>query len=254
MDKTNNHLPKSMGSQSAIRFLVIAAALVIIIAGINLAQSVIVLSLVSVFLALIGTPPVIWLEQKHLPSFLSVIIVVSVMVIILLLIGVLVGASLKSFSDALPFYQIRIQEQITAFEALLTSKGITGSDKVLVKYFNPEAVMNLTAVFLTGLSSALSNVVLILLTVTFILLEVSSFPVKLRAVLGNPEAVFPQFTKFVIDIRRYLVITTLINLASGILIGVWLSILGVKYPVLWGFLVFLLHFIPNIGSVGTEQS
>ncbi|HUX61036.1 MAG TPA: AI-2E family transporter [Ignavibacteriaceae bacterium] len=249
MDKTNNYLPKGLGSQSAIRFLVIVAALVIIIAGINLAQSVIVLSLVSVFLALIGTPPVIWLEQKRMPSFIAVIIVISVMVIILLLIGVLVGASLKSFSSALPFYQTRIQEQITAFEALLTSKGITGSDKVLVKYFNPESVMNLTAIFLTGLSSALSNVVLILLTVTFILLEVSSFPVKLRAVLGNPEAVFPLFTKFVIDIRRYLVITTLINLAAGILIGIWLSILGVKYPVLWGFLVFLLHFIPNIGSV-----
>ncbi|MHB8337865.1 MAG: AI-2E family transporter [Ignavibacteriaceae bacterium] len=249
MDKTNNYLPKGMGSQSAIRFLIIAAALVIIIAGINLAQSVIVLSLISVFLALIGTPPVLWLEQKRIPSFVSVIIVVSVMVIILLLIGVLVGTSLKSFSDALPFYQMRIQEQITAFETLLTSKGIIGSDKLLEKYFNPEAIMNLTAVFLAGLSSALSNVVLILLTVTFILLEVSSFPVKLRAVLGNPEAVFPRFTKFIIDIRHYLVITTLINLTAAILIGIWLSILGVKYPVLWGFLVFLLHFIPNIGSV-----
>ena len=249
MDKTNNYLPKGLGSQSAIRFLVIVAALVIIVAGINLAQSIIVLSLVSVFLALIGTPPVIWLEQKRMPSFIAVIIVISVMIIILLLIGVLVGASLKSFSNALPFYHLRIQEQITAFETFLTSKGITGSDKVLVKYFNPESVMNLTAIFLTGLSSVLSNVVLILLTVTFILLEVSSFPVKLRAVLGNPEAVFPLFTKFVIDIRRYLVITTLINLAAGILIGIWLSILGVKYPVLWGFLVFLLHFIPNIGSV-----
>ncbi|MHB8339421.1 MAG: hypothetical protein ACYDEE_18560, partial [Ignavibacteriaceae bacterium] len=76
MDKTNNYLPKGTGSQSAVRFLVIAAALVIIIAGINLAQSVIVLSLISVFLALIGTPPVLWLEQKRIPSFVSVIIVV----------------------------------------------------------------------------------------------------------------------------------------------------------------------------------
>ncbi|MHB1688700.1 MAG: AI-2E family transporter [Ignavibacteriaceae bacterium] len=242
-------MDKTINSLGGTRFLVMAAALVVIIAGINLAQSVIVLSLVSVFLALIGTPPVLWLERKRIPSFISVAIVVSAMVIILLMIGVLVGTSLKSFSDALPFYQTRIQEQITAFEALLTSKGVTGADKLLLKYVNPEAIMSYTAGLLTGLSSALSNIVLILLTVTFILLEVSSFPVKLRAVLGNPEAVFPQFTKFVIDIRRYLVITTLLNLTAAILIGIWLSILGVKYPVLWGFLVFVLHFIPNIGSV-----
>jgi predicted PurR-regulated permease PerM len=236
-------------SLRGMHIIVIAAALVVIIAGINLAQSVVVLFLLSIFLALIGTPPILWLERKRIPSFVSVAIVVSVMVIILLMIGAVVGTSLKNFSDALPFYQMRIQEQITAFEGMLTNKGITGTDKVLLNYVNPGTIMNLTAGLLYELSSALSNIVLILLTVTFILLEVSSFPVKLRAVLGNPEAVFPRFARFVIDIRHYLVITTLINLAAGILIWIWLSILGVRFPVLWGFLVFLLHYIPNIGSI-----
>ncbi len=225
------------------------AAIIIIIAGVNLAQSVVVLLLISIFLALIGTPTVLWLERKHIPSLASVAIVVTIMVIVLLMIGALVGTSLKSFSDALPLYQLRIQEQITELETMLTSKGVTGTDKIVLKYVNPETVMSLTASLLADLSSTLSNIVLILLTVIFILLEVSSFPVKLRAVLGNPEAVFPRFSKFVIDIRHYLVITTLINLTAGILIWGWLSILGVQYPILWGFLVFLLHYIPNIGAI-----
>jgi predicted PurR-regulated permease PerM len=241
MDKTINTLRGS-------HFLFIGAALVVILAGIFLAQSVIVLALLCAFLALIGTPPVLWLEGKHIPSIISVAIVVAVMVIILLMIGVLVGASFKSFSDSLPFYQMRIQEQITAFTSLLTSKGIKISDKAFLKYINPETIMNLTAGLLKELSSALSSIILILVTVTFILLEVSSFPVKLRAVLGDPEAVFPRFTKFVIDIRQYLIIATLINLTAGILIWIWLSIFGVKFPILWGFLFFLLHYIPNIGS------
>ena len=49
--------------------------------------------------------------------------------------------------------------------------------------------------------------------------------------------------------KRYMVIKTIINLAAGILIGVWMYILGVQFPVLWGFLAFLLHYIPNIGAV-----
>lgn len=236
-------------SSRGIKILVSAASFVIIIAGINLAQSVIVLCIACVFLALIGTPPVLWLERKKIPSFLSVAIVISVMIIILLMIGALVGTSLKSFSDALPFYQIRVQEQIAEFEMLLTKVGIIITDKTLLNYINPETIMNLTTGLLSGVSSVFSSIVLVLLTVTFILLEVSSFPVKLRAVLGNPEAVFPRFAKFVIDIRHYLVITTLINLVAGILIWLWLSILGVRFPILWGFLVFLLHYIPNIGSV-----
>ncbi len=37
------------------------------------------------------------------------------------------------------------------------------------------------------------------------------------------------------------------NLATGIGTAVILSILGVKYAIFWGFLAFLLGFIPNIG-------
>jgi predicted PurR-regulated permease PerM len=109
--------------------------------------------------------------------------------------------------------------------------------------------MKLTANLLTGVSSVLSDLVLILLTVTFILLEVSSFPIKLRAILGDPKQKFPQFTKFADDMKRYMVIKTLISLATGILIALWLYTLDVDYPILWGFLAFLLNYIPNIGSL-----
>jgi AI-2 transport protein TqsA len=120
---------------------------------------------------------------------------------------------------------------------------------MLLEYVNPGALMKLAVGMLGGLGSALSNIVLILLTVTFILLEASSFPVKLRAVLGDPQQAFPQFTRFVDDIKRYMIIKTGISLTAGILIGIWLSVLGVDSPVLWGFLAFLLHYVPNVGSV-----
>lgn len=62
------------------RVLVIAAALVIIIGGINQAQSVLVSFLVAVFLAVIGTPPVLWLERKRIPSVVTVLLVVAGMI------------------------------------------------------------------------------------------------------------------------------------------------------------------------------
>jgi AI-2 transport protein TqsA len=236
-------------SQQGIRFLVIAAALVIIIGGINQAQSVLVSFLVAVFLAMLGTPPVLWLERKRIPSVVAVLIVVAGMITILLIVGAIVGASINSFYTELPVYQTRVQEQVSAFQSFLATKGIRGMDKVLLGYINPVAVMSLTALLLTGLGSAFSNIVLILLTVTFILLEASSFPVKLRAALGDPRAHFPQFVKFVNDIKRYMVIQTAISLTAGVLIGIWLSILGVDFAILFGLLTYLLNYVPNVGSV-----
>jgi AI-2 transport protein TqsA len=231
------------------RVLIIAATLVIIIGGINQAQPVLVMFLVSIFLALLGTPMVLWLKRKRIPSVVAVLIVMAGMITLLLMIGTVVGTSLNRFSGALPFYQTRIQEKVSVLKELLSKKGIGVTDKVLLEYINPVKVMSLTAGMVAGLGSVLSNIVLILLTVAFILLEASSFPVKLRAVLGNPQASFPQFTTFVGDIKRYMAIKTVISLTVGILIWIWLSILGVDFPVLWGFLAFLLHYVPNLGSI-----
>ncbi len=234
--------------QGGFRLLIIAAALVIIIGGINQAQSILVSVLVAVFLAMLGTPPVFWLERKRVPPVVAVLLVVACMVVVLLIAGAIVGASINSFYTELPVYQARFQEQVAAFQSFLTTKGIRGMDKVLLGYVKPGAVMSLAAGLLAELGSALSNIVLILLTVAFILFEATSFPVKLRAVLGDPRQVFPQFTRFIGDIERYMVIKTLISLATGLLVGIWLSILGVDFPILWGFLAFLLNYVPSVGS------
>jgi len=231
------------------RFLIIAAAFVIIIYGIYQAQSVVALLLVSVFLALLGTPAVLWLERKRVPSSLAVMIVMIAMIILVLGVVAVVGTSLSTFSDALPFYQKRLHEQVLGLKALLATKHIIVTEKVLLEYLNPGSVMSIAAGLFTGMGSALSNIILILLTVTFILLEASSFPHKLRSVLGDPQRVFPQFTKFVDDIRRYMIIKTIISLVAGVIIGLWLFILGVDFPVLWGFIAFLLHFVPNVGQI-----
>ncbi len=242
-------MTEQINSSRGIRILISFAALVIIIAGVSLAQSVVVLILLSFFLALLGTPPVLWLKEKHIPSGFAVLIVMAVMIVILLLISVQIGSSFSGFIDQLPLLQARIREQVLELSAYLRSKGFSGTQKLLLDYVKPEVLLKLTANLLSGLSSVLSDLVLILLTVTFILLEVSSFPIKLRSILGDPKQVFPHFTKFANDMKRYMVIKTFMSLASGILIAVWLYILGVDYAILWGFLAFLLNYIPNIGSI-----
>ncbi len=242
-------MPEQSNFPRVTRFLIIMAALVIIIGGINQARSVLVAFLVAVFLAMLGTPPVLWLERKRIHSVVAVLIVVTGMITLLLIVGGLVATSLNNFVEALPSYQHRIQEEVSALKALLATKGIRVTDKVLLDYVNPGVIIKLSVSMLGGLGSALSNIFLILLTVTFILLEASSFPGKLRAVLGDPLLAFPQFTRFVDDMKRYMIIKTGISLAAGVLIGIGLTILGVDSPVLWGFLAFLLHYVPNVGII-----
>jgi len=100
--------------------------------------------------------------------------------------------------------------------------------------------MNLAGSIFSALSSVLTNGFLILLTVVFILLEAADLPKKLQIVLKNPERSLSTIERFSRHAKRYLVIKTLISATEALVIWVWLLILGVDYPVLWGTLVFLL--------------
>ena len=64
-------------SHRATRILIIVAALAIITGGIREAQSVLEWFLVAVFLAAIGTPSVLWLEQKGIPYVVAVFFAVA---------------------------------------------------------------------------------------------------------------------------------------------------------------------------------
>lgn len=108
---------EQINSFRGMRILIGAAAFVIIITGINLAQSVVVLFLVSFFLALLGTPPVLWLKERRFPSAFAVLVVMACMIIIILLIGAQIGSSFSNFSDELPLLQSRIREQIVELSA-----------------------------------------------------------------------------------------------------------------------------------------
>lgn len=241
-------MAESVSEAPLSRLLLITAATMFIVWGTRQAQPVLVSFLLAIFLAVLATPPIHWLEKRRVPTLLAISLVILAMVLVLLAIGAVVGTSIASFYATMPHYQARFQEQATAFKAFLAHRGIAPPGEIFLKYVNATSVMNLTADLLMKLGSAFSNIVLILLTTTFILLEASSFPIKLRAVLGDPRQAFPRFTTFINDMKRYMVIKTLVSLATGILVSIWLTILHVDFPVLWGFLAFLLNYVPSIGS------
>ncbi len=231
------------------RLLITAAAFVIIVAGIREAKPILIPFLLSAFIAVLSAPLLLWLKRKGLPSIIAILIVVAGFLGIGLIIAAMLGTSLDNFSRDLPVYNEQLKERIGVLLTWLEHIGINSSDKRILEAFDPGAAMKLVAGMLTGLSEVLTNVFMILLAVIFILLEASSFPDKIRLTVSDPDKSFGYFYTFIDNVQRYIKIKTLASLATGIAVAVWLAILGVEYPVLWGLLAFLLNYVPNIGSI-----
>ncbi|UCH45142.1 MAG: AI-2E family transporter [Nitrospiraceae bacterium] len=230
-------------------FLITAAAFVIVVAGMRAAEAILVPFLIAVFIAVLCMPTLFWLQKKGVPKSVAMLVVIAGISIIGMLITTLISTSLDNFLRDLPFYQSRLQEKAKGLMDWIRTKGANVPDNWLGDSFNPGAAMNLVAVLLKKLGNVFTNAFLILVTVVFILLEASSVSTKLRAISFSPGSSDTHFDKFIHDINRYMGIKTLTSFATGAAVAIWLTILGVDYPQLWGLLAFLLNFIPSVGSI-----
>jgi predicted PurR-regulated permease PerM len=121
--------------------------------------------------------------------------------------------------------------------------------KLIYSQFDPGTVISLSASLVTSLGNLLSNAFLILLTVVFILLEVSTFRAKLNQAFERNAETTHRAREIIQSIQKYIAIKTVLSLLTGVLITVWLVIFKVPYAGLWGLLAFLLNYIPNVGSI-----
>lgn len=232
------------------RFLLGAAAFVIVVAGMRTADTIVIPFLVSLFAAVLCGPPVFWLSRRGLPQWLAMMVVVAGIIAVGLGMAAVVGNSVNRFTLALPSYQDRLQELTASSTAWLSEQGVHLTGQYVRDIADPGAIMSMVGALASGLGALVANTFLILLTVVFMIVEASGFPSKLRVALGESRSIqLPDFGRFTASLQDYLVIKTWISLATGVCAALWVAVLGVDFPVLWGLLAFLLNYVPNIGSI-----
>lgn len=121
-------------------------------------------------------------------------------------------------------------------------------EEYMSEQFDPGTIISLAASIAGSLGQLLSNALLILLTVIFILLEAGTFAKKINKAFIRTDEAMERANTIVSSVQNYIVIKTWVSLLTGILIWLWLSLFGVSHAPLWGLLSFLFNFIPNIGS------
>jgi len=83
----------------------------------------------------------------------------------------------------------------------------------------------------------------------FLLFEKHSLGLKIKAITKSTNVSLTYIRTIGINIRHYLSIKTMTSLLTGILIWIFLEIVGLNYALLWGLIAFLLNYIPSIGSI-----
>jgi len=239
-----------MGNISAAaRGILYFSALVIALAGIKVAAPIVVPFLLSLFVAIICNPAVNYIENKRIPRGIAISIVIVTIFSLFIILGGVIGAAVNDFRIAMPIYEAQLSKEVAWLFKWLEGFNINISIEGISAYFDPAKVMNLVTSTLSGFSSVLGNIFLLLLTVVFMLAEGRVFATKLHIAFDDSVHAEKSLDYFLTMVNQYMAIKTVISLTTGVIIGIVLWILGVQFYVLWALLAFLLNYIPNIGSI-----
>ncbi|WP_319561568.1 AI-2E family transporter [Marispirochaeta sp.] len=225
--------------------------LTVIVVGavLKFAQAAMIPLAIAIILFFVFTPLLALMEKFRIHRIIAITVVIVIFFGFFYLFGLFIYASVKSFIIQLPKYQARFTTLLIEVSRELFER-FDVSPTVLAEINWGRTLQNSLLSVSGSLMSLLGNLVMITLFLIFLLLEQNRFQIKVRKAfhISMSDRIYFIMKHINEQIGRYLSIKFIISLATGILIYLSLTIVGLDFPIIWGSLAFFLNFIPNIGS------
>jgi AI-2 transport protein TqsA len=216
--------------------------------GISSLRGILAPTLLTLVLTICAAPVRDWLPARGVPRGIATPTIVLVVFGVLAVFVYAIVIALAQFLAMLPTYSdqfARIGESVARW---LGSVGIGQAQiQAIVAGIDPRNIVATVAGALGGVA-ALTGALVIVLTMMILMAADSAYA---RVIFGQLREVNPDFiaaiTQYTSNVRRYMVVTTLLGIVQGTLNTIALAFLGVPSALLWGMLSFLCSFVPNVG-------
>lgn len=186
--------------------------------------------------------------NDKIPSWFKNLFVSGIIIVIFSLVSKVILSNINQLALNYSTYENNVEIIITQFNELLninlieylkTNASEFDFGKVLTEIFN-------------SLSDLFGNAILIVIYTLFIFLEETNFDKKLKVAL-SPSDNYSEITNILnqieLSISNYIGMKSLVSLITGIISYFALLFIGIDSPLFWAFLIFILNFIPAIGSL-----
>ncbi len=205
--------------------------------------------LISSTIAIILSPLLKYLEEKHIPRIVSLSLVSVVSAIPIIALAGYISTEVHEFSVNFQEMTQQFDSSLSSFSQYLTRIGIpVGSDK-LRSMAQQANISDLVQNLATQTGSQFSNLVLIIFTAAFMLMESTFLYNKLKKILDDKGKSSEELMNIVKKIKSYFLIKVKTSLLTGTLVLAILWVYDIEYPFLWATMAFSFNFVPVIGSI-----
>jgi len=242
-------MAKDTPLSSVLDYLVAAASIVLIVAGLKLAAPIVNVILLAFLLAFSISPIQHWLIKKRCPRGLAV----STTILLILtggsaLISIL-AVSVAGLIGKLPAYEASLTDLWTAIKSFFISRGIDISGLLSLKEFDPKQMVAFAGNIFRAILQGLSNSFFIVIVMVFALVELSSLQSSGLRGKSAGTRLENRVEQAVEDVGKYISITSWSGFLNAVANFLLLLVLGVDFALTWAVISFFFNFIPNIGIV-----
>ncbi len=222
----------------------------VIITALYLGRSILAPFAIAVFLWLVmeSFSRKIGGALKFLPDWASRILGIIIVLAGFGLLIVLLGQGIENISSRAKDYETRIDELIKwGYESLSLPEAPSLSSLIF-----GEPGQKFLGSIASATSTLSENLIIVLIYVGFLFLAASAWPAKLDALFPNPEnrEQVRQVSEDMLEgIEGYLWTQTVISVIITLLTYITLITLGVHNALLLCVLIFILNYIPTVGSI-----
>lgn len=186
--------------------------------------------------------------KKYVPDGLKNIVVFLLMTFVLVEVVQTLISNISELTASYSTYESNLKQVLKSVQSA-TNIDI---EKNINNFTENLDIGGMLSTLVNGLSGFLGNATMILVYALFIFLEEVSIKDKIKKVFDT-ETGYNRFLQTITRIEKsvfdYLRLKTVVSLLTGALSYFVLLFVGIDSPMFWAFLIFLLNYIPTIGSL-----
>jgi len=205
--------------------------------------------LLSIAIAVILSPILTYLESKHIPKVVSLVVVILIALLPAIYLGGYIADEAKDFASNYQNIKAELIKSSAVFVDKLGQFGINISDDKINEILQKNNITEIIKKILTQMNAQFSNLFLILFMVAFMLMESKYFYNKMVKISNDYQLNGKLFLEMLEKIKSYFSIKVKTSLATGFFVLILLWYFNVSYYYMWAALAFFLNFIPVVGSM-----
>jgi AI-2 transport protein TqsA len=236
--------------KSYFRFAVGAVVAFFAVVVLISARALIYPFILAVFISFVIDAPVALLMKLKVPRAAAVAVILLASFVIVFLLGLVVYSSGKTLAAELPHYEKRILEIASFLQGALGGFPVSLRVASSIEKINLQGLASIVIGALGPFLDLVAKLGLLFVFLVFLVAGRGNIFAKIRATMKPERAaeVIGILERIALQVRRYLVAKSLLSFGKGIAVWALLTVSGVDFALVFGFLAFLLGYVPYIGA------